>query len=159
PVLEQGAGAEAAGDDQQVDRRRVGEAVAGQDDEAADGGDGSLLGRHGEDAEGRALLRAPRLDPRHPPGDRQHLERPGEVEHLDAVEDEDGGRQPDGGGGGLHGRSLTWKPPARGPRRGARALGWSAQGLRSWRALRYTLLGPRSAASGARAMKIHGRLT
>ena len=44
-VVEEGAGAEPAGHHQEVDRGGVGEAVAGDDDEAAGRGDGSRVRR------------------------------------------------------------------------------------------------------------------
>jgi len=88
-IVEQGAGPEASGHDEEVDARRLGEAEVRQDAEPARGHDGSRRLGHGEDVERRAVLGAPRVRARLEPCPREELERPGEIEHLDVVKDQD----------------------------------------------------------------------
>src|SRR6202158_1058409 len=98
-VAEQGAGADASGDDQQVDRRHVGEAVARHHLQPADRGYRVMRRCDREHLEGGALFRAARSRAGCQAGAGEDLERTREVEHLDVVEDEDG----DAAGGGAVG--------------------------------------------------------
>ncbi len=88
-IVDQRPRAEAAGDHQEVDARRVGEPVLRHDAQPAGSDHRRGRLRHGERAEGRAFVGAQRLAPRIDARAREHLEGSGEVEHLDLVEDQD----------------------------------------------------------------------
>ncbi len=88
-VVHQRPRAEAAPHHQQVDPRRVRERVMRHDQQIA-GGVNDLAGlTDGEDVKGRAVFGPTRVQTRHQPRPREDFERPREVEHLDAVENQD----------------------------------------------------------------------
>ena len=88
-VVQQRAGAEAAGHDEDVDRRRIGPRVVRHHLQPADGGNHVARAGDREGRERRVVVGPPRIGAGHGARAREDFERPCEVEHLDIVEDED----------------------------------------------------------------------
>src|ERR1017187_27523 len=81
-IAEEGPRPESAGDNEDARRRAVVDGVVGDNPQAVAGADGAARGGDRHDVERRVR---PELV-----GHRKPLERPGEIEHLDFVKDQDG---------------------------------------------------------------------